>query len=133
MIHKKTKKEKERKGRERKSCRERLHLLSKFPGDQTDGFKRSKKKSSFSRQGLRIETGIGEFRQTPRGWVFSSTWFNHCLRVIQMAWVVQGREWQCEPSQDFETVCWKFRNCFQTVRGLSFGLSKCPCINRCYG
>ena len=47
--------------------RERLHLLSKFPGNRTGDFKWSKGKSSSSRQGLRIETGIEEFRQTPRG------------------------------------------------------------------
>ena len=51
----------------RESFRERLHLLSKFPGDRTGGFKRSKRKSSSSRQGFRIETGVGEFRQAPRG------------------------------------------------------------------
>ena len=27
-----------------------------------------------------------------------------------------------------KTVCWNFRDCFWTVRGLSFGLSKCPCV-----
>ena len=47
--------------------RERLHILSKFPGDWTGGFRRSKRKSSSSQQGLRIETGIEEFRQTSRG------------------------------------------------------------------
>ena len=46
--------------------RERLHLLSKFLRNHTSGFKRSKRKSSSSKQKLRIETGIGEFRQTPR-------------------------------------------------------------------
>ena len=44
--------------KKRELYRERLHLLSKFPDDRTDGFKRSKRKSSSSRQGLRIETGI---------------------------------------------------------------------------
>ena len=52
-------KEKSRKERGRK--KERLHLLSKFPDDRTDGFRRSKRKSSTSRQGLRIDTGVGEF------------------------------------------------------------------------
>ena len=79
---------KEKEGKKRVVERERLHLLSKFPGDRTGGFRRSKRKSSSSRQGLRIETGVGEFRQTPKGNGFSSTWFNPCLRVIQMAWVV---------------------------------------------
>ena len=40
---------------------ERLHLLYKFLENQNRGFKRSKRKSSTSRQGLRIETGVGEF------------------------------------------------------------------------
>ena len=40
---------------------ERLHLLSKFLGNRNRGFKWSKRKSSTSRQGLRIETGVGEF------------------------------------------------------------------------
>ena len=40
---------------------ERLHLLSKFLGNRNRGFKRSKRRSSTSRQGLRIETGVGEF------------------------------------------------------------------------
>ena len=53
--------------KERESFKERLHLLSKIPDDQTGGFRQSKWKSSSSRQGLRIETGIEEFRQTPRG------------------------------------------------------------------
>ena len=47
--------------KERVLERERLHLLSKFPDDRTEGFRRSKRKSSSSRQGLRIETGVGEF------------------------------------------------------------------------
>ena len=42
---------------------ERLHLLSKFMGNRNRGFKRSKGKSSTLRQGLRIETGVGEFLQ----------------------------------------------------------------------
>ena len=47
--------------KERVLERERLHLLSKFPDDRTEGFRWSKRKSSSSRQGLRIETGVGEF------------------------------------------------------------------------
>ena len=34
----------------------------------------------------------------------------------------------CKPSQDFGTVCRKFRDCFWTIRGLIFGLSNCPCV-----
>ena len=40
---------------------ERLHLLSKFLRNRNRGFKRSKRKNSTSRHGLRIETGVGEF------------------------------------------------------------------------
>ena len=40
---------------------ERLHLLSKFLGNRNRGFKRSKRECSTLRQGLRIETGVGEF------------------------------------------------------------------------
>ena len=56
-----------------------------FSGNRTIGFRRSKRESSSSRQELQVETKIGEFQQTPRGRVFSPTWFNPCLRVIQMA------------------------------------------------
>ena len=59
--------EKKEEEKERVLERERLHHLSKFPGDRAGDFKRSKGKSSSSRQGLRIETEIEEFRQTPRG------------------------------------------------------------------
>ena len=34
----------------------------------------------------------------------------------------------CEPSQDVGTMCWNFRDYFRTVQGLSFGLSKHPCV-----
>ena len=61
------KRKKEQKIEGEKIERERLYLLSRFLGDRIGGFKRSKKKSSSSRQGLRIETGVGEFQQTPRG------------------------------------------------------------------
>ena len=70
----------------------------------------------------------GVLTETPRGRGFSPTWFNTCLRAIQMAWVVRDREWPCEPSQDFGTVCCIFRDCFRIVRGLIFGLSNCPCF-----
>ena len=53
---------KQKGGFEKESGREeRLHLLSKFLRNRNRGFKRSKRKSSTSRQGLRIETGVGEF------------------------------------------------------------------------
>ena len=60
-------KEKRKPDLKREFERERLHLLSNFPGDRTGDFKRSKRKSSSSQQGVCIETGIGEFRQNPRG------------------------------------------------------------------
>ena len=54
--------EKQKGGFKKESLREeRLHLLSKFLRNRNRGFKRSKRKSSTSRQGLRIETGVGEF------------------------------------------------------------------------
>ena len=40
---------------------ERLHLLSKFLGNRNRGFKRSRRRSSTSRQGLRIETEVADF------------------------------------------------------------------------
>ena len=49
-------------GRKRESFRERYSTFSlNFPDDRTDGFRRSKRKISTSRQGLRIETEVGEF------------------------------------------------------------------------
>ena len=45
--------------------RERLHLLSKIPGDRTVGFRRGKEQSCSPRQGLRVGTSFGEFPQTP--------------------------------------------------------------------
>ena len=53
-----------RKGRKK---RERHHLLSRFPSDRINGFRRSKRESSSSLQGLRIETRVVDFLQTPRG------------------------------------------------------------------
>ena len=53
---------KQRGGFKKESLREeRLQLLSKFLRNRNRGFKRSKRKSSTSRQGLRIETEVGEF------------------------------------------------------------------------
>ena len=46
-------------GFKKESLRE--ERLSKFLKNWNRGFKRSKRKSSTSRQGLRIETGVGEF------------------------------------------------------------------------
>ena len=55
----------ERRGRKehkkRKGEKKRHHLPSRFPNDRTGSFKRSKRKSSSSLQGLRIETEVVEF------------------------------------------------------------------------
>ena len=40
---------------------------SRFPGDQTVGFRRDKKQSCSTRQGLRMGISFGEFQQTPEG------------------------------------------------------------------
>ena len=60
---KKERKEREEEGRERSST----FSLGFFFKDRTVGSCRSKKKSSFSRQDLQVETKIREFRQIPRG------------------------------------------------------------------
>ena len=56
-------KKRERANEEREE--ERLHLLSKIPGDRTVGFRRGKEQSCSPRQGLHVGTRFGEFRQTP--------------------------------------------------------------------
>ena len=61
---------KKRKEGEEEKRRERLLLLSRFLGDLVVGVRRSKRQISSSRRGLRVETRIGEFQQTPRGRVF---------------------------------------------------------------
>ena len=40
---------------------------SRFPGDRTVGFRRGKKQSCSTRQGLRVGIGFGKFRQTLEG------------------------------------------------------------------
>ena len=50
----------------------------------TVSFRLSERQSSPRRRGLRIETKIQEFCLPPRSRGFSPTWFNSCLRVIQM-------------------------------------------------
>ena len=52
--------------RKRGFWRERLHLLSKIPGDRTVGFRRGKEQSCSPRQLLHVGTSFGEFRQTPK-------------------------------------------------------------------
>ena len=40
-----------------------MQLLSRFPGFRTVGSRRAKKQSCSTRQGLRVGTGFGVFRQ----------------------------------------------------------------------
>ena len=47
-----------------------MQLLSRFPGFQTIGSRRAKKQSCSTRQGLRVGTGFGEFRQLQEVGVF---------------------------------------------------------------
>ena len=54
-------KEGEKNKEKKKVERERLYLLSRFPGDLTISFRRSKRESVSSQRELQIETGIGEF------------------------------------------------------------------------
>ena len=60
-------KERERKEREEDKRRERLLILSRFLEDPTVDICRTKGQSRSPLWELRVETGIGEFRQTPRG------------------------------------------------------------------
>ena len=60
-------KERERKEREEEKMRDRLLILSRFLEDPTIGIRRSKGQSQSPWWELRLETGIEEFRQTPRG------------------------------------------------------------------
>ena len=55
------KKEEKRKGGERLE-REKLHFLSRFPGNQTGSSRWIKKKSASPRKEFPVETGNGEFR-----------------------------------------------------------------------
>ena len=48
-----------------------MHILSRFPGVQTDGSRRSKKQSLSTLQGLRVDTNFVEFRQLQEAEVFS--------------------------------------------------------------
>ena len=62
------KEHKNKRNKKREFWRERHHLLlSRFPDDRTDGFRRSKRKSSSSLQGLHIKIGVVEFQQTLKG------------------------------------------------------------------
>ena len=77
-------KRKVKKGERRRRMAEKLHFLSRFFGNWTVGFHRSKKESSSMRQELHVGTRIRGFFQTSRCRGFSPTLFNSCLRVIQM-------------------------------------------------
>ena len=81
-------KEKREERERRRRRREKLHLLFRISSDQTVVSNRSKRQSSSTRRGLCIETKIWGFRQAPRGRGFSPTWFNSCLRSIQMVEIV---------------------------------------------
>ena len=48
-----------------------MKLLSRFPGFWTIGSRRAKKQSCSTRQGLRVGTDFGEFRQLQEVGVFS--------------------------------------------------------------
>ena len=50
--------------REEEKMSKKLHLLSIFYGDQTIGFRRSKRQSSTTQQELCMGTRIWDFRQT---------------------------------------------------------------------
>ena len=75
-------KERERKEREEEKRRERLLIHSRFLEDPTVGIHRSKGQSRSPWWELRVETGIGEFRQTPRGGDFSYSVFIPSLKAI---------------------------------------------------
>ena len=48
-----------------------MQLLSRFPGFRTVGSRRAKKQSCSTRQGLRVDTGFGKFRQLQEVGAFS--------------------------------------------------------------
>ena len=56
---------------ENQFLREKLQLLSKFPGFRTDNLRRAKKKSCSTRQRLCVSTSFGEFQQLKEVGVFS--------------------------------------------------------------
>ena len=60
-----------REKREEEKRIEKLLILSSFPGDPTIGICWSKRQSLSSWRELRVRTGIGGFRQTPRSRGFS--------------------------------------------------------------
>ena len=109
-----------------------LQLLSIISGDQTIGFCRSKRESSFTRRELHVGTRIWGFRQTSRGRGSSPTWFNPCLRVIQMVELFGAGTVMHFSPKDLgmnagfsglfsNSPGLNFQGCFRTVRKLIFG------------
>ena len=82
------KKKEREKARRRRRRREKLHILSRFPDDRSVGSGQSKRRSWSTHRELHVGTKISGFRQTPRGRSFSPTWFNYCLRAIQIIEIV---------------------------------------------
>ena len=74
--------EREKKKRKEEKRSAKLHLLSKFDGDRTIGFRLSKRQSPSTRQKLRIGTRIWGFGQTPRARGFPPTWVIFGLKAI---------------------------------------------------
>ena len=118
---------KERKKERRIRRREKLHFLSRFPDDWTVDSGQSKRRSWSTHRELRVGTKISGFRQTPRGRGFSHTWFNYCLRAIQIVESVKaGTTLHFSPKDlglnagffgsVFEQQKLNFRDCFKTVR-----------------
>ena len=109
----------ERKGKRRR--REKLHFLSRFYGNRTFGFRRSKRQSSSMRRGLRIETKIWDFRLALRGTGFYPTRFNSYLRAIQIVKVFGAKSSVHFSSNNLglNAGLWDY---FWTVRGWIFGV-----------
>ena len=59
-------------------------LLSRISGDQTVGFRRSKKGKRSTRSRLRVDPGFVEFPQTPRGRIFSLLEFYSHFKFFSM-------------------------------------------------
>ena len=59
-------------------------LLSKFPGNRTVGFRRSRKGKCSTRSRLRVDPGFVEFSQTPKGRISPYLDFIPILSVLSM-------------------------------------------------
>ena len=71
----KKEKKKEKKRKRKKMRIEKLHLLSRIPGDRVVGSLWSKRQSWSTQRELRVSTKISGFRRTPRGRGFSPNRF----------------------------------------------------------